>query len=167
MQRPANVQITQTINGQKSVMYLCESCAGARQDLIMNSTFNMSNLLSSIMENLQGITQVPVKEITLQCEICGMTYEEFTHMGKFGCRNCYNAFGSKLIPIFRRVHGNTKHTGKVPAKYRIEKKTAKEISSLKLQLEQSIRDEQYEKAAQLRDRIRFLENEQRKAGDSK
>lgn len=166
MQRPANVQITQTINGQKSVIFLCESCAAARQDLIMNSPFNMSNLLSSIMGNLQGVTQVPVKEATLQCDNCGMTYEEFTKIGKFGCSNCYNVFESKLIPIFRRIHGNTKHTGKMPKKYRVEKKAAKEISDLKLELEQSIRDEQYEKAARLRDKIRLLEKEQKKSVQS-
>jgi protein arginine kinase activator len=157
MQRPANVQITQTLNGHKSVVYLCESCAEARQDLIMSSPFNMSNLLSSIMESFQGIPQVPVKEKTLQCEVCGMTYDEFTQIGKFGCGKCYNAFGSKLVPIFRRIHGSTRHTGKVPEKYRDEKKVVKEISDLKAQLDQAILEEQYEKAAQLRDKIKNIE----------
>lgn len=169
-QRPATVQITQVINGHKSEMYLCEYCAGTRQDLVINLPFNMpsfnmpfniSNLLSSIMENINNISPLPVQKEFLQCDTCGMTFEEFTQYGKFGCANCYGVFGSKLIPVFRRLHGNTKHTGKVPARIGKEIRSVKEISNLKMMLEEAIKREEYEKAAQIRDKIKALEAEQK------
>lgn len=167
MQKPANVQITQVVNNQKKVLYLCESCAGARQDLITELPFNMSSLLASIMGNMHGYTQLPVQEKIGDCNVCGLTYEEFSTTGKLGCWNCYNKFGVRLAPIFRRLHGNMKHTGKVPKKANNERKTVKEIHSLKSLLEEAIRNEEYEKAAQIRDRIKHLENEQKKAGGVK
>ncbi len=166
MKRPANVQITQMINNQKSVLYLCEQCAGAREDLINNFSFNMGNLLASIMENMQGFTHLPITENVEQCDVCGMTYDEFTRLGKFGCENCYRVFSSRLMPIFRRLHGNTRHTGKVPAKANTERRTAKEIFSLRTQLEEAVKNEQYEKAARIRDKIRQLESDPKKVGDA-
>ncbi len=164
MQRPANVQITQLVNNQKTVLYLCESCAGAREKLLIDLPFNMSNLLSSIMENMHGVTQVPIKGEDMQCDVCGMSYDEFTHSGKFGCWNCYNSFSQRLDPIFRRLHGNTKHTGKVPTKVDSERKTAKEIYNLRLMLKDAVKVEKYEEAARIRDKIKALEEEQKRMG---
>ena len=156
-QRPAKVQITQTINGKKNVIFLCEDCAELGEELIM-APFNMPDLLSSILENFSGITQPQIKEKAIICQSCGTTYDEFIHTGKFGCSECYEAFGTKLIPIFRRIHGNIKHTGKKPEVFKDLRKAEKEIDNLKLLLEQAIKDEKYEDAAILRDKIKGLIN---------
>jgi len=166
-QKPANVQITQTINNQKSVIYLCEGCASTRQDSLVDYPFNMGNLLTSIMENIYAISQKPVKESSPYCNNCGMTFEEFTNNGKFGCANCYNAFGSRLVPIFRRLHGSNTHNGKVPAKKNIVKMAEKELLSLKEMLEESIKNEEFEKAAVIRDKIKILEKKNQKIGGDK
>lgn len=163
-QKPAKVQITQTVNNQKSVIYLCEACASANQDLLMEYPFNMGNLLTSIMENVYGISKLANKERNPQCSNCGMTFEEFTGKGKFGCANCYTAFGQRLEPIFRRLHGSSTHNGKMPASRNTGKNTEKEIDSLKSMLDECIRNEEYEKAAEIRDKIRSLEKEHKKIG---
>lgn len=164
MQRPANVQITQTVNNQKTVIYLCDICAGARESIMIDLPFNMSNLLSSIMGGAPGIAQVPKQDRIEQCDACGMTYEEFTKYGKFGCQNCYSAFGPGMASVFRRLHGSTRHTGKVPSRLNSEKKVVKEIQNLRLLLEAAVKTEEYEKAAQIRDKIRALETEQSRMG---
>lgn len=167
-QRPANVQIVQTINNQKSVMYLCEACASAKQDPLIDYPFNMGNLLTSIMENIYGISQMPVKEKSPVCSNCGMTFEEFKSKGKFGCANCYNAFGPRLVPIFRRLHGSNAHNGKFPAKKGIGNMAEKELINLKSKLEECIRNEEYEKAAEIRDRIKEISKGHKEiGGDSK
>lgn len=106
----------------------------------------------------------------LKCPSCGRTFSEFKKAGKFGCANCYASFGSKVEPILRRVHaGNTKHTGRIPkrsGKYIQQKQL---ISSHKEELKQLIEEEEFEKAAVLRDKIRELEKENqqnKEAGDN-
>ena len=167
MQRQANVQITQMVNNQKSVLYLCESCAGARQEMMTDFPFNMSNLLSSIMENIHGFAQTSTLEKFEKCDVCGMTYDEFKRVGKFGCGKCYDAFNTKLTPIFRRLQGSTRHTGKVPGNINAEKKAVKEVYNLKSLLDEAIKAEEYEKAAQIRDRIRSVENDPKGGGGAK
>ncbi|MGE5328723.1 MAG: UvrB/UvrC motif-containing protein [Deltaproteobacteria bacterium] len=163
-QKPANVQITQTINNQKSVIYLCEACASIKQDSLIDYQFDMGNILTSIMENIYGLSQKPVKERILCCSNCGMSFEEFKNNGKFGCANCYTEFESRLIPIFRRLHGSSTHNGKVPSKKNSGKMAEKELLGLKSMLEESIKNEEFEKAAEIRDRIKLLENQHEKIG---
>ncbi|MGE5474722.1 MAG: UvrB/UvrC motif-containing protein [Ignavibacteriales bacterium] len=163
-QKPAKVQITQTINNQKSVIYLCEACANIKQDSLIDYPFNMGNLITSIMENIYGISQAPIKEKSPTCSNCGMTFEEFKSNGKFGCAKCYDAFGTRLVPIFRRLHGSSIHNGKVPARKTSFNIAEKELINLKSMLEECIRNEEYEKAAEIRDRIKEISKERNRIG---
>jgi protein arginine kinase activator len=95
----------------------------------------------------------------LQCGKCGLRYQEFTKIGKFGCDECYKAFESKLDPIFRKVHsGNTTHIGKIPKRTGKSIGAKRKISELKKQLQQLVLEEEFEKAVEVRDEIRALEN---------
>lgn len=93
-----------------------------------------------------------------------MSFEDFRKTGKLGCTNCYKLFKENLAPILRRLHGNAEHTGKVPAKISGCIKNSNEIEKLKNELTDAIDREEYEKAAQLRDRIRGLESAGKQCG---
>lgn len=68
-----------------------------------------------------------------------MTFEEFKRTGRFGCAMCYNSFSEKLYPIFRRIHGNTKHVGKIPTKMGENIAIKREIDKLKIELNIAIK----------------------------
>jgi protein arginine kinase activator len=65
--------------------------------------------------------------------------------------------GDKLDPLFRRIHGNTQHIGKVPERTGSQLKIRKELEQLKSALQRYVASEEFEKAAEMRDRIRMLE----------
>ncbi len=71
--------------------------------------------------------------------------------------SCYKYFDSRLDPLFKRVHGSTSHVGKVPARAGGRIKVKRQIADLKQNLQQSIAQEEFEEAAQIRDQIRELE----------
>lgn len=155
--RPANVHFTQVTNNKKTEMYLCEQCAREKGQSGIGPPINISDFLSGFMNfgNSETHTiQEPAKE---SCEICGMTFEDFRKTGKMGCSNCYRIYGDRLKPIMKRLHGNTEHTGKVPARLSGVANQTKELDSLKASLAKAIQNEEYEKAAELRDKIRELE----------
>jgi protein arginine kinase activator len=97
-----------------------------------------------------------------------MTYTQFGEIGRLGCGQCYQAFAGQLWPLLRRVHGNSRHTGKVPVRAGGTLGFKREIERLRQELHDAIGTEAYERAAVLRDRIHALEgkmgSEKREAG---
>jgi len=156
--KQATVHITKVENGKKTDIHLCEACAMQKNviNISHNTSFSINDLLSSLL-NSGSVPQMKMDIVTeVQCKICGLTYSQFRETGRFGCSNCYKTFGDKLNPVFKRVHGNTEHTGKIPNKAGSKIKSIREIEKLKKELEWAIKEEEYEKAAAIRDNIRAL-----------
>ncbi|MEN6314293.1 MAG: UvrB/UvrC motif-containing protein [Clostridiaceae bacterium] len=156
--RTANVHFTQIINGKKIELYLCTQCAKEKGHLGFSPQLNLGDFLWGIpaFSGGNGFPQAKQPE-EVRCNVCGMSFEDFRKTGKLGCANCYQTFRDNLSPILRRIHGNIEHTGKVPGKASNCRKAANELEKLKAQLAAAIEKEEYEKAAELRDRIRELE----------
>jgi protein arginine kinase activator len=110
------------------------------------------------------------------CPGCGTGYLEFRQSGLLGCPQCYKAFEAQLGPLLERAHeGGTHHTGRLPKRAlggatnpsapkqapptppSPEQVRAGRVSSLKKQLDEAVKAEQYEKAAKIRDELRGLE----------
>ncbi len=154
--RVANIQVTQIINNNKHVIYLCEQCAREEGKIIAGSPLSVNDFFSGMM----GFpVRSSVAEQQLICDKCGMSYEEFKKMGKLGCENCYQVYGEKLMPILKRLHGNLQYHGKLPKRVSENVKVSKEIDALKEQLNSAVKSEEYEKAAEIRDKIRVLEKD--------
>ena len=50
-----------------------------------------------------------------KCPTCQMTLKDITHVGKFGCADCYATFKEDIIDIVQRVQGGQfEHVGKTP-----------------------------------------------------
>jgi protein arginine kinase activator len=170
-ERPATLHFTQIINGQKREIRVCEVCAKEKGYIHYSEEgYSLHDLLSGLfnfdtpsIENQQGAFQ-QVQE--LQCPSCGMTFNQFKQIGKFGCAQCYHTFHPRLEPIFRRVHaGNTKHVGKIPKRTGVHLQKRKQIEEYKRQLQHLIETEAFEEAAKIRDKIRALENDGKIAGE--
>ncbi|MGG1313089.1 MULTISPECIES: UvrB/UvrC motif-containing protein [Cohnella] len=157
--RPATLHFTKIVNGEKTELHICEACAREKGEMIPGtaSGFSIHNLLSGLLDFEPS--GVGAKPEVIRCEKCGLTYAQFSKMGKFGCSHCYKEFSERLDPLLKRVHGNTVHVGKVPKRAGGHLKTKREIDRLKKEMQARIDREDFETAAQLRDRIRELEKE--------
>ncbi len=154
--RTANVQITQIVNNNKSVMYICHQCAKEKGQLDIGAALNLANFVSGIIGNASNAqTQVEEGE---KCEVCGMSFGDVKKTGKLGCSNCYTIYGERLLPILKRIHGNTIHRGRYPERVAGEIMASRELENLKDSLSKAIELEEYEKAAVLRDRIKLTES---------
>jgi len=155
--RPATVHFTQVINNTKVEMYLCEQCANQKGQLIMVNPFSINDFFQGLMSSDIGTPYIAALPQQPVCSKCGMSYEEFQKVGRLGCSNCYEIYGQQLRPLLKRLHGNTDHTGKFPARASKNIKRSKEIERLKEMLNRAIQNEEYEKAAEIRDRIKAIE----------
>lgn len=159
--RPATYHFTKIVNGVKTEYHFCEQCAREHGELIPGAAngFSIHNLLSGLLdfESNSDSYNGNVSVHSLQCDHCGMTYAKFSKYGKFGCSHCYKAFAHRLDPLFRRIHGTTQHSGKIPKRAGGNLKYNRELEQLKRELQWLVEKEEFEQAAKVRDRIRELE----------
>jgi protein arginine kinase activator len=101
---------------------------------------------------------VPASADAGKCAFCGLTMRDFRATGRMGCARCYSTFEPSMRELLRRVHGSPRHIGRpyrAPKDEVLEK--ASVLGELREKLRRAIEQEQFEVAAQLRDRIRVLE----------
>lgn len=120
--------------------------------------------------------QVPINEVLTQfvitkssprprlsrsaCPTCGMTFAKFRQIGVVGCPDCYDAFEKHLAPMIERAqNGGTSHCGKCPRRGGASLDRQLRIQRMIKDLEDAVAAEQYERAAELRDRLQALEAE--------
>ena len=151
----ATTHMKKTVNGETTELHLCAACA-AKQGL--NTVLDGYGLdLGNFWGTLFAEPAVREQTDTVRCACCGSTFRDIAASGKVGCPTCYTTFYDRLLPSIRRIHGKTRHTGKAPAAAGEIAKREQELETLKKQLAQSIANQEYEKCAQLRDRIHTLE----------
>ncbi len=151
----ATVHLTEIIEDIKKEVHLCEDCAQDK-GLSFKKEFSLQDLLGSLVAQ---VAESKGEDVTTDvCPQCGMTFAEFQSKGRLGCPEDYNTFKGTLVPLLEKIHGNSQHFGKVPSRADRGLAAEKETMELKQRLAEAVRHEQYEKAAELRDRIAKLEN---------
>ena len=88
-----------------------------------------------------------------------MSYAEFRRTGRLGCASDYEVFREALLPLIERIHGAREHMGRVPQRSPEQARRASAVVALRRKLEEAVRSEDYEHAAQLRGQLRQLEKE--------
>lgn len=93
----------------------------------------------------------------LTCSTCGQTFRQFRDSSKFGCAGCYVSYEEQLVPLLKHLHHAEQHTGKVPRGGADRARVREELQQLRRAKDEAVRNEDFELAARLRDRIRELE----------
>ena len=150
--KQATVHLTQILNGQMHKMDLCESCAQAK------GVTNPENLsIGNLMDKSNFDSEAPTNSMT--CESCGTSHQDFKKGGRLGCEACYHVFRPILDPLLDGMHAGIKHLGKIPAGSKSRIKYERDLEEIKLDLQVAIEEEDFERAAKLRDQLRILEKE--------
>jgi protein arginine kinase activator len=104
-------------------------------------------------------TAEDLKELdSRECPICGISFYEFRQAGRLGCPHDYVFFGTELEPLLESVHGSREHVGKHPQRGAYDTESQTELIRLRGEMKEAVSKEDYEKAQEIRDRIRDIEN---------
>lgn len=180
--REANIQYTEVINGVKKEHHFCAQCAKEMDFGPYSAIFDGEMPLGKLLSGLLGIeenSQGPDKLHQVVCPSCRTSYDEFVRDSRFGCADCYSVFGPLMEDSIKQLQGSLIHTGKTPVfqqegdskqealkradgegleetENQAEAEQRKEIPKWEAKLKEALRFEDYETAAQCRDKIKEL-----------
>jgi protein arginine kinase activator len=155
-ERDATVTLTHAVKGEVNVLHLCQRCAADRGIETTVST-PLKNMIADYLPAVQA-QAVAAQVDSIRCAFCSMSLADFREAGRLGCASCYTTFDQSLRALLRRVHGNARHAGRqyeAPPPDLLHAVTA--LGELREQLRRAIAQEEFEQAAQLRDKIRGME----------
>jgi protein arginine kinase activator len=160
--RDSVVKLVQIVEGSPRELHLCEKCA-AEKGVEIKGTVpppQLTELLLKLQQQplLAGGLGSSASRDAARCTFCAATLDDFKATGRLGCAQCYGAFESSLRDLLKRVHGSARHTGR---RYEPPRPDAFQqsvtLGELRDRLKRAIESEQFELAADIRDRIRVLE----------
>jgi protein arginine kinase activator len=166
-ERDAVIHLTQIVNNSVTTTHLCEPCAAEKgvETGASVAKFPLGDFLASLGKG--GAPEQAEGGVDVPCAWCGATLKDFRQTGRLGCARCYESFAGSLRDLLRRLHGNARHVGE---QYRPVLALAtggasdagpgspvRELDQLREHLRRAVAEEDFERAAELRDRIRALE----------
>jgi protein arginine kinase activator len=153
----ANVHMKRIINASATEVHLCEDCARALGYGDAFSGFGLG--LGDLFGNLISHSSVFSGTNAVRCPMCGNGFNDIAESGRLGCAECFDTFYDKLLPSIERIHGNNKHVGKRIVKGTDNPDYLREEEDLQAELEKAVREQNFELAAELRDKIKQREKE--------
>ena len=152
----ATTHIKQVINGDTAERHLCSECAEhlGYGDAFSGFGFDVAGLFGNFFGDAVHSLGAPRKVV--RCPKCGSSFNDIVREGRVGCAECYKVFYNEL----KRIHGQIHHSGKIASTAEpVSEEEAKidEKEELKKQMDEAVAAQNFELAAQLRDRIKELE----------
>jgi protein arginine kinase activator len=151
----AVIHIQQIYENNEINIKICEKCARNKGLTLDNKEIGKS--LKVLLSNFEEIKKVlELGEEKKKCSVCGTDFNTLKGKCEAGCENCYSEFENYLKNFYKSTTGNSVYTGKYPGKVSLMMRKRKNREKLEKDLVSAVKKEDYEKAAVLRDRIRFI-----------
>ena len=156
----AKINLVKVVNGEKQQIWLCEECAKNISSIPFlkpigeGAGFPFQEMIKGLISSVEDMAQ---KEEKLVCSKCGSTFEEFKKTGRPGCQECYRVFRNIINDKVKDSQPGAKHVGRIPKIGGKELLQRNKLKNLKQQLQVLIQEEEYEKAAVVRDEIKEIE----------
>ena len=145
----ATVFLTQIVEGKMQKVNLCEACSKEK-----GVTDPVGFALADLLLGLGAAQEMERGGSVQKCPVCGFSQADFKKTGRLGCGACYQTFGDGLASLLKGMHKGTAHVGKIPARALQSLERETQVKSLQRDLHKAVAAEDYESAAQLRDRLK-------------
>ena len=159
-EKPATFHITELTGPEVEELHLCEDHARQYLTPVQNEPTDASSSLAETLSKQFQVGQTAEELARLDqqvCPMCGISFYEFRNEGRLGCPHDYICFDAELEPLIMNIHGATEHAGKRPRRIDGDSDWQTDLIRLRRELQQAVDDERYERASELRDEIRRIE----------
>ena len=166
--REATIHIKEVKNGKCISTNLCPECAREKELAggLGAFGFNLAEVIFNVGKKAEkkssAASDVPgEKSPQVVCPRCNWNLKKMRSSGgKMGCPECYSVFAKWVDMALEQMQRGKVHVGKRPQSCAKSLSAFKlELDKLQLDLAKAVSAEEYEKAAQYRDRINALKAE--------
>lgn len=169
-----NFHITETVDGNYRTYLLCGKCAKPFfedekptlieeiespeeeivQEINISNPADMLQAMMQLISDSDEITEVKnIKKQNTVCPNCNTNLDKIAKSGKLGCTKCFEFFGQNLIPFINPTE-QEKKTLTIAMKRQIFETY---LQRLKLEIIQSIKNEDYEQVEKLKKQLKKAE----------
>ena len=139
--------------------HLCQKCAKSDGYIMTPDDVSFEDVLNRLISDSSELVDVGERgssDSMKLCPECGTSLKDIVRKGVAGCAKDYEVFRSELSGILEKVHGSAAHIGKTPARDDEQARKQQSIQAIEKQLEEAVKAENYELAAELRDQLSEL-----------
>ena len=140
------IQVHNHLLKMDQTVQLCQDCAEERG--ITPQNMNREQI-EKVIQELQD-AQTPAAK----CEKCGTTLLDLQRNNQLGCSECYEHLEEFIKKELLQIHKRTQHVLEPQTNPQAQK--LYQISILEKELQFNIDNENYEKAAEIRDQLKLL-----------
>jgi protein arginine kinase activator len=162
--REAVFFIEQTSRNSHKKINICMECA-VKHGLSPDPQ-NIQRSIGSLFEEISKAETAANPEESRLCPVCGTSLASIRRTGKAGCPECWEIFKTELVSIMEERGIKGPYTGSMPRRIATFRSSLTDRVDIETKLEESIKNEDYEKAAVYRDYLRALERRSVSAGDA-
>ena len=149
LKKTAQFHIPRIINNDILHIHLCNDCAQKKNSHEISN--GLDDKLHFLLEGLLQSKETKKGSIPeLKCDMCKTTLKDFLKDKILGCPRCYEIFSGIITK-------ETKKTGAIYTRQSVSGEQTKHIDNLKRELKKAVELEDFEQAAELRDKIRNRE----------
>jgi protein arginine kinase activator len=136
-------------------LHLCEACAQKRGISAQDGKieFSVASLLNGLFDQ-KAEARPPVGP----CPLCGTRVEELDKSGRLGCAECTSVFQDEIFSLMKKYSRGNQHRGKYPKEFLSGPALSSGRENLRELLKKALENEDYERAAELRDKLKSMES---------
>ena len=146
-----------TMNNTKRTLHICLECAEERG--VTPDPRSIEKCVGSLFAELARIAQKAREADNHECPVCGTSLLSIKRSMRVGCPECYAIFKNEISTLLKKQGVNGSYSGSMPQRLRNFKSVLTDRIQIQTKLEESLKNEDYEKAAIYRDYLKALEKQ--------
>ena len=150
-QQEASVFIELNGNSVNKKLNICQDCASKLG--VNNDTKSLASIFREIAGTADKISEADRKA----CPVCGTRFAAIKTHWQVGCPECYSIFKQEILSNLKKNGLKGSYTGSMPKRLSTFRSVLTDRIALQTKLEESLKREDYEKAAVYRDYLKALE----------
>lgn len=145
------IEVRYTAGERVRRVYLCPACA--REQGIHTESVREPDATELYATLLAGGSERDRADDTDRCDFCATSWAQIRRSGEAGCAQCYAVFAADISRLLTGASKEPLHSGRLPQSLQTFRTLIVDRENLKESLRTAVESEEFERAAEIRDRL--------------
>lgn len=145
------IEVQYTAGERVRSVYLCPACA--REQGIHTEDVREPEAAELYATLFAGGAGRERADDTDHCDRCGTSWAQIRRSREVGCSQCYSVFATDIVRLLNGTSEEPLHSGRLPETLETFRTLVVDRENLKESLRTAVESEEFERAAEIRDRL--------------